>query len=147
MVELVIFLVLFFMGLFFGRFNESRHYASIHRREQEQLHRPAMSFDAEELTEEAVQSELAVGSVVIAVDYFKQFASGLRMFFGGELKSYSSLIDRARREALLRMKESHPQADLFLNTRFETTSISKGAKETIGSIEMLAYGTAVTYKK
>ena len=147
MAELIIFLVLFFAGLFFGRRNESKHYESIHRREQEQFHRPAMNFDSEELTTEAEYSELAVGSVVIAVDYFKQFVSGLRLFFGGELKTYSSLIDRARREALLRMKESHPEADLFLNTRFETTSISKGEKDRIGSIEMLAYGTAVVLKK
>ncbi|MGB5413298.1 MAG: heavy metal-binding domain-containing protein, partial [Polyangiales bacterium] len=81
-------------------------------------------------------------------DHFKRFLSGFRMIFGGEIRSYSSLIDRARREAVLRMKESQPDADAFLNTRLETSTISSTAgNEGMGTIEVLAYGTAVHYDR
>jgi len=56
------------------------------------------------------------------------------------------LIDRGRREALLRMKEWAPDADVFLNCRLETASISKGEGKAIGCVEVIAYATAVKYK-
>ena len=69
------------------------------------------------------------------------------MVFGGEMKSYSSIIDRGRREAILRMKESCPDADLFLNCRLETSSISKGKGKVVGCAEVLAYATAVRFQR
>jgi uncharacterized protein YbjQ (UPF0145 family) len=85
---------------------------------------------------------------VISVDHFKRFLSGFRMIVGGEVRSYSSLIDRARREAVLRMKESQPDAHAYINTRLETSTISSTAgNEGIGTIEVLAYGTAVHYDR
>ena len=35
---------------------------------------------------------------------FKRFLANLRRLIGGRVKSYESILDRARREALLRMK-------------------------------------------
>ncbi len=82
---------------------------------------------------------------MISVDYFKRFAAGLRNLFGGRVSAYESLLDRARREAVLRMKESCPQADMILNVRMTTSAV--GAQQTsnrgIACIEVLAYGTAV----
>ena len=43
------------------------------------------------------------------------------------------------------MKESCPSADLFLNCRIETSTISNGRGDATGTIEVLAYGTAVTF--
>ena len=86
---------------------------------------------------------------MISVDYFKRFLAGLRNIFGGEVRSYCSLLDRGRREAILRMKELWPEADLIVNARVETSSISKGAQNrqggSIGSTEVLAYGTAIRF--
>jgi uncharacterized protein YbjQ (UPF0145 family) len=61
------------------------------------------------------------------------------------VKSYESLVDRARREAILRMKEQAIErgAVVVTNVRIETSSISKGQGKAIGSIEVLAYGTSV----
>ncbi|MGQ0547496.1 MAG: YbjQ family protein, partial [Betaproteobacteria bacterium] len=57
----------------------------------------------------APASRLVAGSVVIADDYFKSLLAGLYSFFGGPVRSYESLLDRARREAVLRMKaEARP---------------------------------------
>ena len=81
--------------------------------------------------------------MVVSVDYFKRFIAGLYLFFGGRVTSYEPLLDRARREAILRMKESCPEAAQIINLRVETSLISKGAKNKIGSVELLAYGTAI----
>ena len=127
-----------------GKITEKRHYASIHEREGHWLSIPAIT--GKHLPAVA-SADLVVGSVVISVDHFKRFLSKFRMVFGGEMKSYSSVIDRGRREAILRMKESSPDADLFLNCRLETSSVSKGKGKAVGCAEVLAYATAVRFQR
>lgn len=140
------FLIFLGLGYGFGQYFEKRHYQSITKREKQFLSKPAVTFRKLPDARPVQSVHLATGSVVISVDHFKRFLAGLRLFFGGEIRSYSSLIDRARREALLRMKESCPNAELFINTRLETSTISKGGrKQKIGSVEILAYSTAVVY--
>ena len=67
----------------------------------------------------------------------------------GEIGAYETLVDRARREAVLRMKERSRGADIIVNVRIETSAIGKTAenRNTVGSIEAIAYGTAVTLRK
>jgi uncharacterized protein YbjQ (UPF0145 family) len=45
------------------------------------------------------------------------------------------------------MKEACPDADQVINLRLETSSISKGKKKQVGSVEVLAYGTAIYLQK
>ena len=82
------------------------------------------------------------GGVVVASDYFKSFLAGLVNFFGGAVVSYESLIDRARREAMLRMKAEAKvlEAELIFNVKFETMTVGSGRT---ASVEVLAYGTAL----
>ena len=68
---------------------------------------------------------MVCGSAVISIDYFKRILAGLRNIFGGTVKSYETLIDRARREALLRMKEKADDATMIINVRIETSTIGK----------------------
>jgi uncharacterized protein YbjQ (UPF0145 family) len=97
---------------------------------------------------EIAQSKLVAGSVVISVDYFKRILAGLRAIVGGRIQSYETLLDRARREAVLRMKEQVRSTDMILNLRIETSSISKGRRQkSVGTVEALAYGTAIKLKK
>lgn len=135
-------LVLLVLGYVFGRRAEAKHYKDIKRREQLLLALPTAS--GEELLDEVstAHTVLVRGSVVIAVDHFKRLLAALRGFFGGEVQAYETLLDRARREAVLRMKESCPGAAQIINLRIETSSIHRGA-QSIGSVEVLAYGTAV----
>jgi uncharacterized protein YbjQ (UPF0145 family) len=141
-------LVLILVGRFAGSRIERNHYRSIVEREARFAAQPALSIKHLGTSGTARSANLAVGSAVISVDHFKRFVSGFRMIFGGEVRSYSSLIDRARREAVLRMKESQPDADAYLNTRLETSTISSTTgNEGIGTIEVLAYGTAVHYDR
>jgi len=144
LIQLIFFLTLLSLGYVFGKIAEKKHYRSIIEREKQWMQIPTTSGRHVIGTDRAVQRvQLATGSVVISVDYFKRVLAGLRNIFGGNVQSYETLVDRARREAVLRMKESCPQADQIINLRLETASISKGQKNQIGSVEVLAYGTAV----
>ncbi|CAM5220825.1 hypothetical protein ALON55S_03865 [Alishewanella longhuensis] len=89
------------------------------------------------------KAELVCGSVVISIDYFKRLLAMLRSIVGGPVASYETLLDRARREALLRMKEQCTGAVQIINIRVETSSIHNAAGNGIGSVELLAYGTAI----
>ena len=69
----------------------------------------------------------------------------LKGLFGGEIHAYGSLLDRARREAKLRMLESWPRADYLLNFRFETSTISNSAGNSWGTVEVVAYATGIRF--
>jgi len=140
--------LLIIVGKVLGSNIERRHYESIAAREAHFRDQPAFSTKHSNTSRPVRSASLATGSVVVSVDHFKRFVSGFRMIFGGEVRSYSSLIDRGRREAVLRMKESQPNAHAYLNTRLETSTISStSGNEGIGTIEVLAYGTAVHYDR
>ena len=146
--DLIIFLILISLGYFFGRNAEKKHYKSILEREKKWLQQPTTSNRYVLGDDLAIKhSHIASGSVVISVDYFKRILAALRNFFGGSVQPYETLVDRARREAVLRMKESCLEADQIINLRLETSSISKGRGRQIGCVEVLAYGTAVYFHK
>lgn len=142
-----LFVLIFFLilGYGFGRLAEGRHYRSIRRREE--AFSDLIVVCCKTLPERlpAGGSRMVRGSVVVSVDYFKRFVARLRMIFGGRVHTYESLIDRGRREALLRMQAEARKlgATMIFNTRFETSSISKGRRRSVGCVEVLAYGTAV----
>lgn len=135
------------LGFVFGRIAESRHYRSIHAREKSLLNLPATSLKTLLGDEPVLRSELVTGSVVVSVDYFKRAASNLRTLVGGPVKSYESLLDRAKREAVLRLKESCPGADEIVNLRLETLSMSGKRPRQVTGVEVLAYGTAIYYQR
>lgn len=144
MEQLVITLILISLGYLFGRHAEKKHYRDIIQREASMNALPAIASRIPP-ADGNYQQRLVSGNVVIANDYFKTFAAGLRNLFGGKVSSYETLLDRARREALLRMKEQaqNLQADLVFNVKYETASISKGKSNRMPVIEVLAYGTAL----
>jgi len=147
-ISLAIPVLLIVIARLVGAWIERMHFESIREREARFHAQPALSTKHSAFPSPVRSASLAIGSVVISVDHFKRFVSGFRMIVGGELRSYSSLIERARREAILRMKESQPDADAYLNMRLETSTISNTAgNQATGTIEVLAYGTAVQYDR
>ncbi len=144
MENIIVFLILLALGYGFGRFAELRHFKSIQKREKELQSIPAIATKIPDPTMRPRETHLVAGNVVVSVDYFKRFIAGLRNLIGGRVTSYESLLDRARREAILRMKEeaSALGASLIFNVKFETSSITKGRKNQIGAVEVYAYGTA-----
>jgi len=145
MANLIVLIILLALGYGFGRLAEKRHYKSIIARERKYRKLYVIAAKFPPVTLAPPSSTLVTGSVVISVDYFKRFLAALRNLFGGRVKSYESLLDRARREAILRMKQQASElgADMVFNIKIETASISKGRKQTVGSVEVLAYGTAL----
>ena len=149
---LILFLALLLVGLLAGGWNERRHYESIRRREAALAALPVMPSAEWDTDREVEAAWMVASSVVVSVDYFKRFAMGIRNLFGGNVRSYESLLDRARREAVLRVKESCAgRADIVVNLRLDTSSIS-GAKakrdaNSIGAVEVIASGTAVRYRR
>lgn len=142
--DLIVFLVLMVLGFVFGQLAEKRHFRSIMLRERQFRH--ILCFTEKRIPEQGpVETTLVAGNVVISIDYFKRFVAGLRNLIGGRVSAYESLLERARREAILRMKEEARDcgAKSIWNIRLETSSIYKGAGNEIGSVEVLAYGTAI----
>ncbi|NOY82139.1 MAG: YbjQ family protein [Kiritimatiellaeota bacterium] len=128
-----------------GTILERRHFRDIERREKALRHVPVLTTRQYPDAVRVLEARMVSGAVVVSIDHFKRFLAMLRNVFGGEVRSYCSLLDRGRREAILRMKEQWPQAELIVNLRIETSSISQGRRKTIGSTEVLAYGTAIRY--
>ncbi|MEE4377222.1 MAG: heavy metal-binding domain-containing protein [Candidatus Competibacteraceae bacterium] len=143
--ELIVVLILLMLGYGFGRLAENSHYRSIRQREQQYSH--LLLIPERRLPDypHVPQTALVAGNVVISVDYFKRFIAALRNLIGGRMTSYESLLDRGRREAILRMKiNAHRKgAEAVFNVKLETASISKGRGGSIGSVEVYAYGTAI----
>ncbi len=142
-------LFLLLLAYFIGSHLESNHYKSIREREAATkdmvvINFPRFPFDVE-------RADMVMGSVVVSHDHFKRFLAQLRIIVGGRIKSYEPLLDRARREAVLRMKEqalAHGH-NTVVNIRLETSRLAnsrRGGKGTAG-VEMLAYGTALTTRK
>lgn len=140
-------LLLLALGYVAGRMSEHRHYRSIREREKKSMHIPTVTAKTLDDPRPVQEATLVLGAVVVSVDYYKRFLAGFRQIFGGEIRSYSSLIDRGRREALLRMKESCPGADLYLNCRLETSTISSGRGKATGCVEVVAYSTAIKFQE
>ena len=149
MLELFLFVALMVLGYIAGTYFEKQHYRSIGEREKALLRLPASTLKTVAIPPEDIQSvELVHGSAVISVDYFKRILAALRNIFGGTITAYETLLDRARREALLRMKEMAPEASMIVNVRIETATISRRAyKGSVGCVEAIAYGTAITLRR
>ena len=82
---------------------------------------------------------LVQGSTVRAKHVGRDILAGLKNIVGGELKSYTMLLNESRSEALDRMVEQARAAgaNAVVNIRFSTSNIAAGAAE------VMAYGTAV----
>lgn len=147
--NLFIFFALIIIGYTAGTIAEKRHYRSIIRREKDFLHLPAVTSKSFSYAEgNVISAELVYGHTVISVDYFKRILASLRNIFGGTVKSYESLIDRARRESLLRMKEMAKGASIIINVRIETSTIGRTSRRNnIACLEAIAYGTALFLEK
>ena len=141
------FLALLVAGLLFGSAAERRHYRRLKVQEAEL--REVLVFNERHLPEDlSFQSgHLVTGSVVIGEDYFKRVAAGLKSLFGGRLTAYESLMDRGRREAVVRMKRQARElgTTVVFNVRFETSSLSEDSsgRQAAFSAEFIAYGTAL----
>ncbi|MDK9706030.1 MAG: YbjQ family protein [Desulforhopalus sp.] len=139
-----IWIALFGISYFIGTHREKAHLRNIVEREKALVSLPTLTLKFAE-DRPVVKSELVMGSVVIGGDFFKQVVASLASLFGMRISVAEAMLDRARREAVLRMKEKAVGADAILNVRIENMKI--GERKKITGIEAMACGTAVYYSK
>ncbi|MPX18123.1 metal-binding protein [Moraxella catarrhalis] len=137
MIKSLVWLILVAIGWYFGTRAERGHLKSLIIDEQKYQH---IQVSSERFYEPKGVNEsiLVVGSVVIAQDKFKQAVAAILSLFGKNLTVYETLLDRARREAVLRAKRQANDAGChaLYGLRFEMTEVQ-------GGVEILAYGVAV----
>ncbi|MBQ7503838.1 MAG: YbjQ family protein [Ruminococcus sp.] len=85
---------------------------------------------------------LVSGSMVQSKNAFKDIGAGLKSLIGGELGSYTKMMQEARDVATQRMVDQAKQmgADAVVNVRFASSAVMEGAAE------IMATGTAVKFK-
>lgn len=147
LVQLGVVFLLVLLGWIFGRANERRHLADLERREAEFRGMTVSDLKAFPGVYGPRGGALVMGQAVIAIDYVKAFFVMLRKIVGGELRSYETLMRRARREALLRMlADARARGyNAVCNVRYETTDIggtgSEG-KKGVAMAGVFVFGTA-----
>lgn len=141
--------VVLFFGWLVGHLSETKHERSLALREETlkdiettDMRNPPGFAGAEG------PCALVSGEAVVASDTFKSWVFGFKNIVGGESKTFTRLFDRARREALLRMKERARElgCNAVCNVRFDSADIggnAAGAKKRGSNMAVaLVSGTA-----
>lgn len=145
MYELGFSALLLIIGVIFGTRAQKKHIEQLDTREAALSHMVVTNLKT--IPEDLGQPLLVTGSVVIAFDYFRRFIATIIMLVGGNISMYEVMLDRARREALVRLLEQADAAGAreVHNVRFEFSRVGSSAQQAGvgGGAELLAYGTAV----
>lgn len=85
---------------------------------------------------------LVKGTVVQTKNFGKDFMAGMKTLVGGEIKSYTEMLNEARAIATKRMVDEAEAlgADAIIGVTYGSSAVIQGAAEVI------AYGTAVKFK-
>ena len=84
---------------------------------------------------------LVKGSTIQSKNIGKDLGQGFKSLVGGELKSYTKMMNEARDLATDRMIEEAQSigADAVINVRYSSSAVMQGAAE------IIVYGTAVKF--
>lgn len=85
---------------------------------------------------------LVKGSTIQSKNIGRDITQSFKTIVGGELKSYTEMMNEARALATKRMVEEAESlgADAVINIRYASAAVMQGAAE------VMAYGTAVKFK-
>lgn len=86
--------------------------------------------------------DIVRGTVVYSKNFGRDFMAGMKTLVGGEITSYTEMLNEARQIAVKRMVDEAEAlgADAVINVRYGSSSVMQGAAEVI------AYGTAVKFR-
>lgn len=86
---------------------------------------------------------LVKGSTIQSKNIGRDITQSFKTLVGGELKSYTDMMDQARALATQRMEQEAEAlgADAVVNIRYSSASVMQGAAE------VMAYGTAVPVQR
>ncbi|MFV2067769.1 MAG: YbjQ family protein [Pirellulales bacterium] len=147
LIQILIVLFLIGLGWIAGSIAEKRHLAQLKQREENNgpfLVSQLKSYPA--YVGGDLPPRLIVAETVVASDYFKTFLAGLRRLFGGEIRSFHSLLSRARRESTQRIVEQAQALgyNAICNLRIESADVggSSGSKKGAAMVAIIASATA-----
>ena len=128
-----------------GRWIDRRHLAQLDIDEAELRGVTASNCDPDRGNEASPARGVALvtGSVVVANNRFKMWRARWRSLIGGRIVHYETLVFRARREAIVRMKREARElgSDHVCGVRLQSTAV--GVNNQPGGVEVVAYGTAI----
>jgi len=142
---LIVLAILITIGYVFGKRAESRHLKDLQQRERRTQLLSTTMVGGKSGLPQVRDAQLVVGSVVVASDYFKTFIAGFINLAGGRITVYESLLERGRREAVVRAQEAALAwgATHLVNLRIETAELGGQTNNGLVSVEVTAYGTAL----
>ncbi|XZE19184.1 YbjQ family protein [Pirellulaceae bacterium SH449] len=140
---------LFVFGVLIGRWVEKSHLRTLVDHEQS---RQGFLVTQLKTYPNAISGQqppsLLTSEVVIASDYLKNFLASWRNLFGGEVRSYSRMADRSKREAIRRLVDQARGLgyNALCNVRVEAVEIGERRKRGAQAMSCcIAYGTAYYY--
>lgn len=142
---LIFSLLLFIVPIFTGQIIERNHFRKIRKREEALRGRILIHNRKTPVMRDVRRIQFVSGSVVIGADRFKTWLARWRQIVGGRMGSLEPVVERARREALLRAAEkavSMGYSELG-NIRYQFASLKRNdtrQKELLVSV--MVYGTA-----
>jgi len=149
--ELLIYIVpsvlLLIVGFLAGRAIARKHRIDLDRREQQVAHLRVTDLrdhDAAMLGDRPAR--MVISEVTLGADYFISLLARLRNLIGGNVGVFEELLLRARREALMRLREQAVAEGYtgLANVRMEFADISGNAmsKQKAVMVTILAHATA-----
>lgn len=86
--------------------------------------------------------DIVKGTVVYCKNFGHDFMAGMKTLVGGEIISYTEMLNEARAIATKRMVDAAEElgADAIVGVRYASASVIQSAAE------IIAYGTAVKFK-
>jgi len=141
--------VLLTVGFVAGTIAEKRHFSSLDKREA--VNRAMLQTQSKLFLDPKPGGKAPTmlhSETVVSSDYFKTFLAGFRKLFGGEMKSYNTLMERGRRETLAKLIEQARAMgyNAVCNVRLEPADIAGGVTNPKNKMVMICViATATAY--
>lgn len=144
LIKFGVFLILVSIGYWRGRHNEREHLKLLAAEEEKLGSVLIFATRYPARVAEPMDPLLVTGSAVVGSDHFRLLLAALRKIVGGNYRAYENLLDRARRQAVVRMKQAARDggASMVFNVRYATSRISNSRAGEATQVEVVAYGTA-----
>jgi uncharacterized protein YbjQ (UPF0145 family) len=138
-------LALFIIPMITGQLIERKHFKELEAREAVIRQKILVHNKKHPVMGAPRKMTVVAGEVCIGADRFKTWLAGWRQIFGGKMGSLAPVVERARREALLRVLETAAEQGYSEvgNIRYNTANLKWNApKQKELLILVQAYGTA-----
>ena len=147
LIGIILPLVFLLLGYTLGKRADRKHLRAIEQQSAEMEYMLVTQLKTFPHATAGNPPQLVVAEVVIATDYFKSFLSSWRGVFGGEMKAYRSLLNRARQEVLIRLQTQAVELgfNALCNVRFDSADIA-GATMRRRATAVALIASATAYK-